>query len=60
MEARLGHGAVVVDGKIIVLGGWDGTTDKVNIESYDPKADVWSCEGALTMGKRYFGCVALE
>ena len=39
---RSAHSADVVNGKIYVIGGWDGHTELSTVEEYDPATDTWT------------------
>jgi N-acetylneuraminic acid mutarotase len=49
---RLGSSAVVVDGKAIVMGGYDGEYHNT-VEMYDPKTNKWSMPFAKMIQSRY-------
>jgi hypothetical protein len=48
-KARTGHaGALLLDGRVLVCGGYDQTTSLASTEIFDPLTDTWSGSGALT------------
>lgn len=57
--ARGALGAAVVDGKIIAIGGYDGTTNPAAVEAYDPATDTWSTMASLPSPRDHLAVVAL-
>lgn len=56
--ARTGHGAVLLQNKIYVVGGKTGTetgTYHKSVEAYDFKNDVWTSKASLNNANAYFG-----
>ena len=52
--ARRGHTAtLLLDGKVLVVGGFDGTVESVTTEIYDPATGVWTSSGAMARGRKY-------
>ncbi len=47
ITARSDHSAVVLNGKIYVLGGWDGDNSLATMEIYDPVTNQWSSGPAM-------------
>ena len=56
---RHGHSAVVIDNKILVVGGYtdSGPTDMV--EEYDPIIDKWATKSNMPTPRGFFGLVTL-
>jgi N-acetylneuraminic acid mutarotase len=56
--ARDGPAAVTgSDGKIYVLGGFDGTKSLSSVEAYDPATNSWSSETSMTTARAGLGAV---
>eukprot|EP00957_Ditylum_brightwellii_P034540 2618868-Ditylum_brightwellii.AAC.1 len=56
-EARYGCAAAVLNGKIIVVGGWDrNLTKQSSAEEYDPTRGVWS--SIPPMHTKRYNCAA--
>jgi sugar lactone lactonase YvrE len=53
---RTDHAATVVDGKVLVVGGYGGRTDA---ELYDPATGTWSPTGAMATGRSAFTLTVL-
>jgi hypothetical protein len=52
--ARRGHTAtLMLDGKILVTGGFDGAVESVTTEIYDPATGIWTASGPMTRGRKY-------
>ena len=52
--ARRGHTAtLLLDGKILVTGGFDGTVESPTAEIYDPATGIWTATGAMGRGRKY-------
>lgn len=52
--ARRGHTAtLLLDGKILVTGGFDGAVESVTTEIYDPATGIWTASGPMTRGRKY-------
>jgi hypothetical protein len=46
---RASHAAALLpDGRVLVVGGWDGSAPTASAEVYDPRADRWSKVGDMT------------
>ncbi len=56
--ARGALGAAVVDGKIIAVGGYNGTGNPAAVESYDPATDTWSTMASLPTPRDHLAVVA--
>lgn len=51
-KARASHAAVrLADGRILVVGGWDGERATTSAEIYDPATKAWRATGALHTGR---------
>lgn len=55
--ARHGHAAVVLDGKILVVGGYTDAGPTGAVEQYDPKTDQWTKRSAMPTARGFFGLV---
>lgn len=53
--ARTGHGAVLFQNKIFVVGGKIGNTYDKTVEAYDFENGQWSPKASLNKAKAYFG-----
>ena len=52
--ARRGHTAtLMLDGKILVTGGFDGAIESATTEIYDPATGIWTASGPMTRGRKY-------
>jgi hypothetical protein len=51
--ARAGHGVAVVNGKIYVIGGINGSYLNIN-EMYDPVTDTWTTKTPMPTPRAYF------
>jgi hypothetical protein len=52
--ARRGHTAtLMLDGKILVTGGFDGAIESAATEIYDPATGIWTASGPMTRGRKY-------
>lgn len=52
--ARRGHTAtLMLDGKILVTGGFDGTVETATAEIYDPATGIWTATGPMGRGRKY-------
>lgn len=52
--ARRGHTAtLLLDGKILVTGGFDGTVESPTAEIYDPATGLWTATGPMGRGRKY-------
>jgi N-acetylneuraminic acid mutarotase len=52
-STRLWHTATLLrNGKVLVVGGWDGSSILESAELYDPETNTWSPTGSL-LGQRY-------
>lgn len=58
--ARRHSGAVVVQGKIYIVGGLIDAKPSRLVECFDPEAGTWSVERDLKEGRAMHGCVKLE
>jgi N-acetylneuraminic acid mutarotase len=55
--------SAVVDGKIYIIGGWDGrrtTGSSPIVEEYDPAADTWTRKANMPTGRDSTATVALD
>eukprot|EP00957_Ditylum_brightwellii_P088713 6755436-Ditylum_brightwellii.AAC.1 len=39
---RTSCATVVLDGKLVVVGGWDGTNNLAVVEEYNPQTERWT------------------
>jgi len=54
-----GHGATVVEGKIYVVGGYQGIYENPNkTQVYDPATDTWQLKAELPTGRDYHAVAA--
>ena len=49
-EGRFSHASVVLDGKIYVMGGFDGAGKLDTVVVYDPQADSWQRVVSMPQG----------
>lgn len=40
-EPRSGHALVALDGRLLLFGGWDGSTYRADVFEYTPEANSW-------------------
>lgn len=57
-EPRSAYGLAVLDGKLYVLGGWDGQRFRKEVFMYDPAADAWTARTAMPTARAYASAVA--
>ncbi|HEU4327299.1 MAG TPA: LuxR C-terminal-related transcriptional regulator [Roseiflexaceae bacterium] len=57
-EPRSAYGLAVLDGKLYVLGGWDGQGFRNDVFMYDPTADAWTVRTAMPTARAYASAVA--
>lgn len=57
-QARWGHGAAVIDGKIYVAGGRQPEASALMV--YDPNADAWEVGSDLPTPRDHLGVVAVD
>jgi N-acetylneuraminic acid mutarotase len=50
----------VVDGKIYVIGGWDGSKSISTVEEYDPVTDTWTRKSDMPTRRCTMATVALD
>jgi Kelch motif/Galactose oxidase, central domain len=51
---RRGHTAtLLLDGKVLVTGGFDGTVESPTAEIYDPATGIWTATGPMGRGRKY-------
>lgn len=52
--ARRGHTAtLLLDGKVLVTGGFDGAVESPTAEIYDPATGIWTATGPMGRGRKY-------
>jgi len=56
---RHGHALVVVNGKILALGGFGIGQPLGVVEEYDPSTDRWSKKADMPTARGFFGAAAL-
>jgi N-acetylneuraminic acid mutarotase len=49
--ARQGHTAVLIDDKVLVVGGYDGNTYLNSAELYDPSAGTWALTSTMNYAR---------
>jgi N-acetylneuraminic acid mutarotase len=61
---RHGHAAVVLDRRILVIGGYgrraSGYGDLTTVEEYDPAADRWRTRAPLPTGRGFLGAAVVR
>ncbi len=58
--ARCNHTATLLpNGKVLVAGGWTGSTHLSSTELYDPIAVTFSTTGSMNMGRYYYSATLL-
>ena len=57
--SRHGHSAVVVDGKVLVLGGY-GPSPLATVEEYDPSTDGWRKRADMPAPRGFFGAATAK
>lgn len=55
-----GASGVVLDGKIYVIGGHDGTTSTNEVQIYDPALNSWSTGTPMRVDRSQLGAVVLD
>ena len=59
--ARQAHTATLLQtGKVLVVGGWDGTGATRSAELYDPATGSWSMTGSLSLARDFFTATLLQ
>ena len=66
LDPRQGHehqtrglAAVVLNGRIYTIGGYDGVTLLPTVERYDPATDAWTTVKAMSTGRYYVAAAVL-
>ena len=59
-SGRAGAGAVVVDGKVMVVGGFSGTEFLSSVEIYNPSDNTWQSGPSLPAPRSGMGVAALD
>ncbi|GAB4209129.1 MAG: kelch repeat-containing protein [Roseiflexaceae bacterium] len=57
-EPRSAYGLAALDGKLYILGGWDGQQFRNDVFMYDPAADTWTSRTAMPTARAYASAVA--
>ncbi|MGD1838545.1 MAG: Kelch repeat-containing protein [Nitrososphaeraceae archaeon] len=52
--------AIELNGKIYVMGGWDGNKTIKTVEQYDPVTDRWTTKENMTTVRSAYGAVAVD
>jgi N-acetylneuraminic acid mutarotase len=62
MSTKRTEAAVVAlsDGKVLLIGGRDGTTRHASVEIYDPATNTWSATGSLATARSLHSATLLE
>jgi len=60
MSKRSYLATVIFDGKIIALGGMDGTSTLNTVEMYDPSTNMWTEMPSMNQRRRTFSATILE
>jgi WD40 repeat protein len=50
---------LLTNGKVLVAGGYDGSTSLASAELYDPATGAWSATGSFTTGRYYHAAASL-
>lgn len=58
-RTHLGSPSPVVDGKIYVIGGWNGYSAQSSVEQYDPGTDTWTYVEPMPIGLYAMGYATL-
>jgi len=54
-RTHLGRTTPVINGKIYVIGGWDGYRELSSVEVYDPQTNTWSTETPMPTARYHLG-----
>jgi hypothetical protein len=60
-SARFAHGVAVVDGKLYVVGGVDGTNTRLSsVECFDPSTGEWSVVAPMSTARFRHGVAVVD
>lgn len=57
---RSGYGLVAFEGKLYLIGGWDGSAVTDTTFVYDPDRDTWSAAAPMTTARAYMGVAVAD
>lgn len=59
---RMQSAAAVLDGKVYVVGGWDGVTRGLlsSVDVYDPSLDTWTIGAPMPTARRVLGAAMVD
>lgn len=57
---RSGYGLVAFEGKLYLIGGWDGSTVTDTTFVYDPDRDTWSTAAPMATARAYMGTAVAD
>ena len=57
---RSGYGLVAFEGKLYLIGGWDGSAVTDTTFVYDPDRDAWSVAEPMTTARAYMGTAVAD
>ncbi len=57
---RYNHKATALNGKIYVIGGYDGKIHTNSVEEYNPKANTWTTKAPMTTARNLHQAVVLD